>query len=204
MTEALRLLVAPLLVAFSIAGCSAQITGPPNSPSPSSRAPVWTPVELGREFRFFADASCQKANEIGATETIIGSSARLVLVPEGLAYNGFTAAVVTNEGGETPIWSAEDFAVCVDSVNYSTAEESGSTYEILVTGDLESGVFRSEDIVQDLGLFVTDYIVRDGLIITTYSQSTDSNARTDIKYGRPSDQDLQYFREAIDLFLSSG
>jgi len=124
MTEALRLFVGPLLLVFSVAECAGGIGGAPISLSHSPGAPDSTPAELDREFRVFADASCQRTNEIVVTETIIGSSARLVLVPESPACKGFTAAVVTNEGGETPIWSTKDFAVCVDSVNYSAAGNS--------------------------------------------------------------------------------
>ena len=190
-----------LLIVFSATGCVAEAIPPSASPNEPSESSV--PVDLAKEFRSIADASCQMAYEIGVTEVVVGAPNRLVLFPESYSYNDFSAAVVSDDGDGAPIWSTEDFVVCVDSINYSMAEEGGSQYELIISGDLDAGKLRSEYSVEGYGLVVTDYTVRDGVIIEVKSSFEDSQTVTEVQYGLPSEQDMEHFRNAIDAFLSS-
>ena len=187
-----------------LGGCTTaepQATIPPVT-TPTSSASQDVAVNLDKEFRTIVDASCDRAYEVGVTESVVGSDTRLVLVPVANAYNEFTAAVVNNDAGLTPIWSTEEFAVCIDSINFSMSEEGGSEYAIAVSGDFAAGQLRSEYIVDDYGTFITDYVVVDGLITEVTSTTPESTSAKTIRYGMPSDADVRHFQEAIDAFLA--
>ena len=187
-----------------LAGCT---SGPPQgdvSPvaTPVSSATPGVEVDLDAAFRELVDASCNKAYEVGVTEEVVETDSRLILVPLVAAYKDFTAAVVSNDGGISPIWSTEDFAVCIDSINFSMAEEGGSTYAITVTGDLASGRLQSTYSVEGYGVFVTDYVINDGLITQVLSTTPEYTLTKEIRYGMPYDGDILHFHEAIDTFLA--
>lgn len=190
---------------FLVAGCAPEAANVVTTPSPTADAttPVVVDVDLDAQFRTIVDASCDMAYEVGVTETLVGKDSRLVLVPQSEAYNDFTAAVVNDSGGITPIWSTEEFAVCIDSINFSMSEDGGSTYAIAVSGDLAAGTLRSEYSVEDYGTFITDYVIVDGLITEVTSQTPGATTVKTIRYGMPSDVDIEHFREAIDAFMAS-
>jgi hypothetical protein len=192
-------------IGLLVAGCTTDPTPSPDAPTstPKASETPGVPVDLATEFRSIVDASCDRAYELGITESVEGSDTRLVLVPQAQAYNDFTAAAVNNDIGLTPIWSTEDFAVCIESINYSMSEDGGSVYGNVVTGDLASGKLRSEYVVEDYGVFVSDYVVVDGFIVEVTSTTPDSTTSTAVRYGMPSDGDLEHFRDAIDSFLAS-
>ena len=187
-----------------LAGCASELSVVDTTPSPTSDSPQ-TPaaeVDIDAEFRTIVDASCDRAYEVGVTETLVGKDSRLVLVPQSEAYNDFTAAVVNDAGGITPIWSTEEFAVCIDSINFSMSEESGSEYAITVSGDLATGQLHSEYLVEDYGTFITDYVIVDGLIVELTSETPGTTTMKTIRYGMPTEIDIKHFREAIDTFLA--
>ena len=187
-----------------LGGCTTaepQATVPPTTTPTSSESPD-AAVDLDKEFRTIVDSSCDRAYEIGVTESVVGSDTRLVLVPVANAYNDFTAAVVNNDAGLTPIWSTEEFAVCIDSINFSMSEEGGSEYAIAVSGDFAAGQLRSEYTVEDYGVFVTDYVIVDGLITEVTTTTPESTSAKTVRYGMPSDADVRHFQEAIDAFLA--
>ena len=187
-----------------LAGCASEPSVVDTTPSPTSDSPQ-TPaaeVDIDAEFRTIVDASCDRAYEVGVTETLVGKDSRLVLVPQSEAYNDFTAAVVNDAGGITPIWSTEEFAVCIDSINFSMSEEGGSEYAITVSGDFAAGQLRSEYTVEDYGVFVTDYVIVDGLITEVTTTTPESTSAKTVRYGMPSDADVRHFQEAIDAFLA--
>ncbi len=204
MTSHAGLATVAVAAALLLGGCTAeapQATTPSvTTTTPSASADV--DVDLDKEFRTIVDASCDRAYEIGVTESVGGTDTRLVLVPVAFAYNDFTAAVVNNDAGLTPIWSTEEFAVCIDSINFSMSEEGGSEYAITVSGDLAGGQLRSEYIVDDYGTFITDYVVVDGLITEVTSTTPESTSAKTIRYGMPSDADVRHFQGAIDAFLA--
>jgi hypothetical protein len=199
----LGLAICVLISIFVTTGCAVNTQTSLNPPSPTPSASADEVKDIGDEFRAIADASCQLARETGVTERADGTTSRSVLVPDIYAYNDFFAAVVSDAGGQEPIWTVEDFASCVDFINYVMAEESGSEYEILLSGDLDSGLIRSEYVVDDSSSVLMDYVVKDGVFVEVLVTSPDSSTKIFIEYGAPSDQDIQYFREAIDLWLSS-
>ncbi len=199
---ALTLAVSASLLLVGCAPESSVVVTTPSPTSDSSQKPA-AEVDFDAEFRTIVDASCDKAYEIGVTETLVGKDSRLVLVPQSEAYNDFTAAVVNDAGGITPIWSTEEFAVCIDSINFSMSEDGGSTYAIAVSGDLAAGTLRSEYSVEDYGTFITDYVIVDGLITEVTSQTPGATTVKTIRYGMPSDVDIEHFRKAIDLFMAS-
>ena len=193
-----------LAAVLLLGGCTAaepQATVPPATTPTSSESP-YVAVDLDKEFRTIVDSSCDRAYEMGVTESVVGSDTRLVLVPVANAHNDFTAAVVNNDAGLTPIWSTEEFAVCIDSINFSMSEEGGSEYAITVSGDLAAGQLRSEYTVEDYGVFVTDYVIVDGLITEVTTTTPESTSAKTVRYGMPSDADVRHFREAIDAFLA--
>ena len=179
----------------------------PNSSTPSSKpessdsAP--DAADLYVEFRNIAETSCERAYAEGVTERVVGSQDRLVLLPVSYLYNDFFAAVVNDDGGVEPIWSTESFAVCVDYINFMMTEESGSEYELLVSGDIASGSLKSEYFVEDYGTIITNYEVKEGVFQEVRTKSPDSESVTLVEYGTPSEQDIERFREAIDLFLAT-
>ncbi len=191
---------------FSIlatSGCTASTTPSSNLPSSSPSALAELDSDLRNEFRLIADASCQKARDIGVTERgADGTTTRLVLVPDTLLYKDFFAAVISDTGGKEPIWTVEDFISCLDSVNFLMAEEVGAEYEISVSGNQADGLIRSEYVVDDVVVVTRDYLVRDGVFVEVVVTSPDSSAKILIDYGTPADPDIVYFREAIDLWLA--
>ena len=192
-------------IGLLVAGCTTDPSPSPDSTAstPKASETPGVPVDLAIEFRSIVDASCDRAYDVGVTESVAGSDTRLVLVPQAQAYNDFTAAAVNNDTGLTPIWSTENFAVCIESINYSMSEDGGSVYGNVVTGDLASGKLRSEYVVEDYGVFVSDYVVADGFIVEVTSMTPDSTTSTTVRYGMPSERDLEHFRDAIDSFLAS-
>jgi hypothetical protein len=202
-------LKAVILLSVGVLFFTACATGSaPNSITPSSKpessdsAPDTAGLYL--EFRKIAEASCEKAYAEGVTERVVGSQDRLVLLPVSYLYNDFFAAVVNDDGGVEPIWSTESFAVCIDYINFMMMEESGSDYELLVSGDIASGSLKSEYFIEDYGTIVTYYKVKEGVFEEVRTKSPDSESVTLVEYGTPSEQDIEHFREAIDLFLASG
>jgi hypothetical protein len=175
---------------------------PSSKPESSDSAP--DTADLYLEFRKIAETSCEKAYAEGVTERVVGSPDRLVLLPVSYLYNDFFAAVVNDDGGVEPIWSTESFAVCIDYINFMMMEESGSDYELLVSGDIASGSLKSEYFIEDYGTIVTYYQVKEGVFEEVRTKSPDSESVTLVEYGTPSGQDIEHFREAIDLFLASG
>lgn len=199
----ISLAICVLISILVTTGCTVSTQPSSNLPSPDPSPSTEQVKDLGDEFRVIADASCQMARETGVTERADGTTTRSVLVPDIYAYKDFFAAVISDTGGQEPIWTIEDFASCVDFINYVMAEEIGSEYEILVSGDLEAGLIRSEYVVEDFGSVSMDYVVKDGLFVEVLVTSPDSTTKIYIEYGAPSEQDIQYFREAIDLWVSS-
>ncbi len=205
MTRHWSLLFVFVSAVFLVAGCvqdPGDLEASPTRTADSTSSPV-TQADLDKEFRTIVDASCDRAYEVGVTESMVGSDTRLILVPQAQAYNDFTAAAVSDDAGLTPIWSTEDFGVCIDSINFSMSEDGGSVYAITVSGDLAAGQLRSEYSVEDYGVFITDYLVVDGLISEVTSTTPDSTTTKIIRYGMPSEVDLEHFRDAIDEFLAS-
>jgi hypothetical protein len=193
---------------FVLAGCLV-ITGCNSGTVPDSTLPSAQPDalveavgDLVDEFRMIADASCEMAREIGVTERAEGTTLRLVFVPEAYSYNDFFAAVVSDSGGQEPIWTTEDFMSCVDSINFILAEEGGSEYEISVSGNLADGLIRSVYEVEDYGQIVSDYVVRNGVFVEAVVASPESTSKIYIEYGTPSDDDIASFREAIDMWIA--
>lgn len=184
-----------------LTGCVSDRVANPALPDSLPSAPALEVLDIDQEFRSIASASCGKAYEIGVTEQIVGSTTRSVLVPETYLYNDFFAAVISDEGGQEPIWTPEDFVACLDFVNYSMAEEVGAEYEILVSGDAENGLFRTEQIFDEFGTLVMDYVVKDGVFVEVTVSSPDSSTQVLVVYGTPTETDIVYFREAIDLWL---
>lgn len=204
MNHKLRKLICLIAGVLFLSACSTEST--PNSSTPSSSPissePTLATADPYLEFRKIAETSCNKAYDEGVTERVVGVSNRLVLLPVSFLYNDFFAAVVSDEEGVEPIWSSELFAVCVDYVNFMMAEESGSEYEIVVSGDSTIGPLRSEYTIEDCGTIVTEFKLEDGVFIEAWTKSPESESVTLIEYGIPSDQDIVHFREAIDLFLA--
>ncbi len=192
-----------LFAILSTSGCTASTTPSSNLPVSSPSAPAELESDLRNEFRQIADASCQKARDIGVTERgADGTTTRLVLVPETFLYKDFFAAVISDTGGQEPIWTVEDFISCLDSVNFLMAEEVGAEYEISVSGNQADGLIRSEYVVDDLLVVTRDYLVRNGVFVEVVVTSPDSSTKILIDYGTPAEQDIVYFREAIDLWLA--
>jgi hypothetical protein len=201
--KALILLTVGVMFFAACATESAPDTSTPSSkPESSDSAP--DTADLYLEFRKIAETSCEKAYAEGVTERVVGSPDRLVLLPVSYLYNDFFAAVVNDDGGVEPIWSTESFAVCIDYINFMMTEESGSDYELLVSGDSASGSLKSEYFIEDYGTIVTHYQVKEGVFEEVRTKSPDSESLTLVEYGTPSEQDIEHFREAIDLFLASG
>ena len=203
MKTKLSFAICVLIAILVTTGCTVNTQPSSNLPSPVPSPSTEQVEDIGDEFRVIADASCQMARETGVTERADGTNTRSVLVPDIYAYNDFFAAVISDTCGQEPIWTIEDFASCVDFINYVMAEEVGSEYEILVSGDLEAGLIRSEYVVDDFGSVFMDYVVKDGVFVEVLVTSPDSKTKIYIEYGTPSEQDIQYFRDAIDLWLSS-
>jgi hypothetical protein len=110
--------------------------------------------------------------------------------------------VISDTGGQEPIWTVEDFISCLDSVNFLMAEEVGAEYEISLSGNQSDGLIRSEYAVDDLVVVTRDYLVRNGVFVEVVVTSPDSSAKILIDYGTPAEQDIVFFREAIDLWLA--
>jgi hypothetical protein len=201
--KAVILLTVSVIFFTACATESAPDTSTPSSkPESSGSAP--DTADLYLEFRKIAETCCEKASAEGVTERVVGSQDRLVLLPVSYLYNDFFAAVVNDDGGVEPIWSTESFAVCIDYINFMMTEESGSDYELLVSGDLAGGSLKSEYFIEDYGTIVTYYQVKEGVFEEVRTKSPDSESLTLVEYGTPSEQDIEHFREAIDLFLASG
>jgi hypothetical protein len=205
MDKRLKSTLSLALGVFFLTGCTTGSLPGTSSPSssPSSSAATEANPDLSEDFREIAKTSCDKAYEEGVTERVEGRADRLVLLPVSYLYNDFFAAVVNDDGGVEPIWSTEFFSVCMDYINFMMAEESGSEYEILVSGDLANGTLRSEYEVADYGSIVSDYVVEDGVFVEVRTTSPESESVTIVEYGTPSEADIESFREAIDLFLAS-
>jgi hypothetical protein len=191
------------IVVALLAGCASVAVPSDSSPLPSLSAEAIDTSTLALEFQKIAESSCNRAYDEGVTERVDGIANRLVLLPVRYLYNDFFAAVVNDDGGVEPIWSTEVFSACVDHINFLMAEESKSEYEIQVSGDLSSGALRVEYQVDDYGTVVTDYFVDDGFFVEVRTKSPETKPTTVLEYGTPSEADIESFREAIDLFLSS-
>jgi hypothetical protein len=202
MNWVLRVFGLTIVVAL-LGGCASVATPSDSSPLPSSSADAIDASTLALEFQKIAASSCDRAYDEGVTERVDGIANRLVLLPVSYLYNDFFAAVVNDEGGVEPIWSTEIFSACADHINFLMAEESNSEYEIQVSGDLAGGKLRAEYQGGDYGTIVTDYVVVDGFFVEVTTNSAEAKQATVLKYGTPSEADIESFREAIDLFLSN-
>lgn len=197
---ALPLLASVLL----LAGCISDSAPASLEPSPLPDSPASENTDLAQGFRLIADTSCQMSYDIGVTEIVLGTTNRSVMVPEAYIYNDFFAAVISDEGGLEPIWSPDNFVSCFDYVNFVSAEEVGAEYEILLSGDLDSGLITSEYKLEESGSIIMNYVVKDGVFVRVTVTSPSSTTEYIIKYGLPSETDIAYFQEAIDSWLASG
>ena len=199
-----------VLVLAALSGCAgAAPTEPPATPTQQpgpttttnpTATPFPVPDDVEGTFREIADASCEKASVEGVTEVGIDGGARLILVPKDQAYQDFSAVSFGASGVGQLIWSTEEFFACNASIGFSFADESNGKY-----GDIE---FDSSDgsysvtVGEGNDAYIAEYAVSDGLIRTGASVSGGERFVFGVKYGIPSEADIQILRDTVDAFLA--
>lgn len=197
--------IVALGVMFAVAGCATSIvttslpTEPAATVSPTATADA-VPDDVEGSFRTIADASCEKAYADGVTESANDGSGRLILVPKDQGYQDFSAVSIGESGTGELIWSTEVFYACNASIGFSFADESNSDYGVIEFD--ESDGSYTVTVGEGGDAFVATYTVSDGLIRTGSSMSAGDKAVLDVKYGMPSESDIQILRETVDAFLA--
>jgi hypothetical protein len=194
-----------IAAAVTLGGCATSPeasllpTEPAVTASPTAPA-VAVPDDVEGSFRRIADASCEKANAEGVTESAVDGSGRLILVPKGQGYEDFSAASISDSGVGELIWSTEVFYACNASIGFSFSDESGSDYGTIEFNETDGSYTVT---VGEAGSeFVATYTVQDGLIRTGSSTRDGEALVLDVEYGMPSETDIQILRDTVDAFLA--
>ncbi len=198
------LAVGMLSLAVGVAGCAPleiSTTLPPSSSVTPAPTKSTVPVDPVAAFRSIADASCEQASTQGVVEMTADGAAGLIMIPKDDAYKDFNAVSFATEGGSDIVWTTEDFASCNASVGFAMAEESGGTYDLAVTVDTTTGMYRTE--FSGDSAIVTTYVITDGLISQAVLGSDDSAVTMNVTYGMPSDANVAILHDTVDAFLAA-
>lgn len=199
-----------------IAGCATPAPGesptatPEMSGSPTANAtetatssPTAAPADVAAAFREIADASCDRANAEGIVEGASDGSQKSILIPKSMAYHDFSAVYYSADEGATLIWSTENFAACIDSINFSLADEGGTNYKLEVTFDPADETFTtSVDQGRNQKPFLSTYTVENGVFVAQHIDADWGQMDVNFVYGMPSDEDIAILHEAVDAFLA--
>ena len=188
-------------VLSGVVGCTAAPLDPISSePATETMEPSAAPVDVPASFRDIADASCDRANREGVTES--SDDGEMFLVPVEQAYQDYSAAFNSRNDGIGVIWSTEVFFVCAASIGYQMSADGGAEYPIAVTFDASTGAYRTLLEVQDYGTLDYTYQVEGGVFVAVDWTTPEDTGSTEITYGPPSDEQLTVLRTAVDKFLA--
>ncbi len=152
-------------------------------------------------FAVIAEASCQKAMDEGVVE---GSDTVVVVaVPKGEAYKDYSAAYTENGEKFGLIWELDSLVTCADSFTFSMAEEAGQEADIEVTFDEKDGTYTTFEDFGEYGTSNYKFTVKDGIFVSAENLDEDFGM-TSIKYGAPTEQELNILHTAVDEFLAQG
>ena len=182
-----------------------ETTGSPTATAPdtATASPTPTPVDVVAAFREIADASCDRANAEGIVERTADGSQKSILIPKSTAYQDFNAAFYSKDEGASLIWSTENFGACIDSINFSLADEGGTTYKLDVTFNSADGTFTtSVDQGRNQKPFLSTYTVGNGVLVSRHIDADWGQMDVDFVYGMPSDEDIAILHDAVDAFLA--
>lgn len=189
------------VLALALTGCAGQTVGSSGSPSaqPSSSVPT-APVDVEASFKAIADDSCDRAYSEGVLEE--SADGIMFLVPEGQAYQDYSAAFDSESDGIGVIWSTEVFFACAASIGYQMSAEGSAEYPVAVTFDESTGDYRAQVEVEDYGTLDYTYTVADGVFTGVEWVSPEESGTTTISYGPPSSEHIDVLRRAVDEFLA--
>jgi hypothetical protein len=208
--------VAALGAGLLLAGCATsapsdspsatpETTGSPTATAPdtATASPTAAPADVAAAFRKIADASCDRANAEGIVELAADGSQKSILIPKSMAYQDFNAAFYSEDEGASLIWSTENFGACIDSINFSLADEGGTTYKLDVTFNSADGTFTtSVDQGRNQKPFLSTYTVENGVLVSRHIDADWGQMDVDFVYGMPSDEDIAILHDAVDAFLA--
>jgi len=208
--------VAALGAGLLLAGCATsapsdspsatpETTGSPTATAPdtATASPTAAPADVAAAFRKIADASCDRANAEGIVELATDGSQKSILIPKSMAYQDFNAAFYSDDEGASLIWSTENFGACIDSINFSLADEGGTTYKLDVTFNSADGTFTtSVDQGRNQKPFLSTYTVENGVLVSRHIDADWGQMDVDFVYGMPSDEDIAILHDAVDAFLA--
>lgn len=190
-----------MLAAALFSGCTsspAQTAGA-SSPVPTETATV-TPIDADAAFRTVADASCARATAEGVVER--SSDGVMFLVPDGQAYEDYSAAFDTESDGSGVIWSTEVFFACAPSIGYQMSEEGSAEYPLEVSFDAATGSYRTILDVDDYGRLENEYSLAAGVFATVEWLTPEDSGSTSITYGPPSSELVEILHREVDIFLA--
>lgn len=157
-------------------------------------------MDVDASFRAIADNSCARANADGVVEQ--SDDGVMFLVPEGQAYQDFSAAFDSESDGTGVIWSTEVFFVCAASIGYQMSSDGNADYPLVIDFDANAGTYRTQLDVEDYGVLDYTYSVVDGAFSSVEWVSPEESGSTTIVYGQPSAELIEVLRAAVDDFLA--
>ena len=135
----------------------------------------------------------------GATD----GSQKSILIPKSMAYQDFSAVYYSADEGATLIWSTENFAACIDSINFALADEGSTTYKIDVTFDSAGGTFTtSVNQGRNQKPYLSTYTVENGVFVAQHIDADWGQMDVGFVYGMPSEEDIAILHDAVDAFLA--
>ena len=192
---------AVLLGLVGLAGCSSQ-PAPISTPTPTVTLPAaQTPAEAKASYKSIAEASCNKAQGEGVTETSGNFTA--VMTPKSQNYKDFSAAYLVEPEEYGLIWELDALVSCADWYTFSMADEAGSEAAIEVTFNPADSTYQTVEDFGDVGIYTYRFAVVDGRIATSVNVDKPSEVTT-ITYGAIGDSGLDILMTAVDQHLAEG
>jgi len=191
-------LLAGLIV---VSGCSSQVAPTP-SPTPSVSLPAaQTPAEAKASYKLIAQASCNKAQAEGVTET--SDSFTAVMTPKSQNYKDFSAAYLVEPDEYGLIWELDALTSCADWYTFSMADEAGTEAAIDVTFNPADSTYQTVEDFGDSGIYTYRFTVQDGRVDTATNVEEPTKV-TKITYGPIGDAGLTILKTAVDQHLAQG
>lgn len=185
----------------SLAGCSSQPAPTPTSTPTVTLPAAQTPAEAKASYKAIAEASCNKAQAEGVTETSDNFTA--VMTPKSQHYKDFSAAYLVEPEEYGLIWELDALVSCADWYTFSMADEAGSEAAIEVTFDPADSTYQTVEDFGDVGIYTYRFTVVDGRVATSVNVDKPSEVTT-ITYGAIGDSGLDILMTAVDQHLAEG
>jgi hypothetical protein len=161
-----------------------------------------TPAEAKKAFAVIAEASCNKAQELGVVES--SEDFVVVALNKDEAYKDYSAAYLEMPSNYGLIWELTAITACADYFEFSMAEEGGQEAPIDVTFDETDSTFTTFEDFGEYGTSNYKFTIVDGVFATAENLDPEKAQVTSIRYGNITSDERAIVETAVEEFLAKG